>query len=62
MSNYLDEQPERFIPPTERSKRYRPTFKDENLEDLNNDERELVSEDFEDSPFADRTKPIEDEI
>jgi hypothetical protein len=58
MSNLLDEIPEPYKAPLGR--RFRKVTEEENFEALNNDEREPVTEDFEDSPFADR-EPLEDE-
>jgi len=53
MTNYLDPLPteqKRFIPPSERSRKFRPGIENENLEALNNDERKEVTKDFSDSP------------
>lgn len=58
LSNYLEPTPERYEPPQARTLRFRKGQIDENLEAMNNDTRPLLSEDFEDSPFADR-KTIE---
>lgn len=49
--NILDPLPERYVPPSERSKKFRKGFDGENLEALNNDGREEVTEDFSDSPL-----------
>ena len=46
----LDPTPERFVP---KERKYKPK---DNFTELQNFDREKVTEDFEDSPFADRKK------
>jgi hypothetical protein len=55
----LDPAPEPYKFPVSRFKRYKKGFEGENQEALNNEGHEEVTEDFEDSPFADRQKEHE---
>jgi hypothetical protein len=50
----LDPIPERFVP---KEKKYKPK---DNFTDLQNLNRKEVTEDFADSPFADRKEKLED--
>lgn len=50
----LDPIPERYTPPNSPHRKFKPPTLEENLSALNNEDRKKRTEDFEDSPFADR--------
>lgn len=60
----LDDVKPRYMPPRFRSKKYKSGFDEqdqERLSEINNMDRKEVTEDFGDSPFADRKEEKENE-